>query len=163
MIEVLLNAARTLTIVRRLETKLDAALAALARLETKMSTQTDAWAALAAVETKLEADFALDEQTVKDLTAERDSLKSQLATLPQDDTARLAALTTKLQDLDARIVAAQVAAEGAPPAGTGTTGSDTSSGTSAGGTAPSPGADSATAQAEAQAPADTTGGSTAGQ
>jgi len=77
-----------------------------------MSAQTDAWAALAAVEQKLEADELLDEQKITSLTAERDTLKTQLANAPADDTAQINDLKTKLQALDDQIVAEQAAAAG---------------------------------------------------
>lgn len=123
MIEHLLNTVRILSIARRIasdqtlilsnQTQI---LSTLSRLEAKMSTQTDAWTALSAIEQKLEADELLDEQKITALTAERDALKTQLANTPQDDTAQLQELTAKLRALDDRIVAEQAAAASAAPA-----------------------------------------------
>ena len=154
MLDLLLNAARTLTIVRELKANVAQILPALTRLEARMSVldpikqEVDQ---VLADDEKLKADVAavvaqqkLNAQTLLDLKAQLDAA--------QGDPAALADISGKLTKLHGDMTDTASALEAvlpAPPAntGTGATGGDTGS---------------ATAQAEAQAPADTTGGSTAG-
>lgn len=151
MIEVLLNTARTLTIARRIEAKLDQLLAARDREEIHVTQEF--------------SDLQQEVHQTRGLMESATTLIQGLAerfNAAAEDPAAVRALADELRTA-AGPLATAIAANPLPtPAntGTGTTGSDTSSGTSAGGTAPAPGVDSATAQAEAQAPADTTGGGT---
>lgn len=95
-------------------------LAALTRLEARMSAHSDALAALTlaaltAATAKLDADSATEEATLKALVAEVEDLKVKLGTTPEDDTAQIQALTAQITALDERINAAQAAAAGELP------------------------------------------------
>lgn len=106
-----------------IERKLSALLASqsliirtLYRLEIRMSDHSAALAALAAAEAKLSGDVTTETTTLSSLGAEIEALRAQLASTPEDDTATITALTAQLADLDARINAAQAAAQGELPA-----------------------------------------------
>jgi len=88
------------------------ALAALTRLEARMSAHSDALAALTAATAKLDADSATEEATLTALVVEVEDLKAKLNATPEDDTAQIQALTAQITALDERINAAQAAAAG---------------------------------------------------
>ena len=80
-----------------------------------MSQHSDALAALTAAEAKLDTDVSTETATLASLVSEVQALKAQLSSIPEDDTATITTLTAQLADLDARIVAAQAAAQGELP------------------------------------------------